>query len=369
MILKNDCRHFPGNYPCDYNKRFGQMCLDCIHYEKRGIRILIVKLDAVGDVLRTTSLLPSLKKKYPDSYIVWITRSNAVELFVNNTLVDEVWAVERDALARLMVEKFDIMINPDADKMTCALAAIAKSEVKYGMVLNEKGVVCPINEYAVEWLEMGAFDQIKQSNKKTYQQIIHEICGITYERHKPTICLNRKESEWSKHYLNVKGITSEGRVIGLNLGGGGRWKRKTWCMEHLLSFSRAVMNMEGLYLLVIGGPVEESLMKEISRQLGHKAAISGTNLSLRELASIVSRCSVIVTGDSLVLHMATALEVPVIALFGPTSAAEIELYERGDKLISPECNTCYLTDCEKSPSCMELITPDIVLKLLLRILD
>jgi heptosyltransferase-2 len=60
------------------------------------------------------------------------------------------------------------------------------------------------------------------------------------------------------------------------------------------------------------------------------------------------------------LHMAVALEKPVVALFGPTSAAEIELYGGGEKIQPPglDCLVCYLPRCDKSPYCQELILPE-----------
>ena len=65
-MLKTDCRNFYGNQPCDYHKKLGIKCDNCNFYAPIGFKILIIKLDAVGDVLRTTSILPPLKHKYPD---------------------------------------------------------------------------------------------------------------------------------------------------------------------------------------------------------------------------------------------------------------------------------------------------------------
>ena len=78
MILKPDCRHFPGDRPCVYNKTEGVMCDVCSHYSVAATRILIIKLDAVGDVLRTTSILHGLREKYPNSGIVNQTKSLAI---------------------------------------------------------------------------------------------------------------------------------------------------------------------------------------------------------------------------------------------------------------------------------------------------
>lgn len=366
MILKSDCRHFPGSRPCRFNKTEGTTCPGCIHYAPKKFRILIVKLDAVGDVLRTTCLLPGLREKYPDAEILWITRARARDLFVNNPFVSEVWTVENDALGRLGVEHFDLVINPDADKFTAALAAAAACDRRFGMTLDARGCVQPADPAAREWLQMGAFDDLKKANAKTYQQIVYEMCGMAYARQRIVLETTDAEREWAGDFLSRAGVRQGERVIGLNLGGGERWKQKRWTEEHLLSFAERVFAMPDLKPLLIGGPFEKELTGRLLSRLPPGVLSSGHDRTLRELAALVEACAVVVTGDTLCLHMASALGVPVVALFGPTSAAEIELYGNGDKIVAESCHTCYLTDCLKRPDCMDAITPDTVTTMMLR---
>ncbi|MDX9712365.1 MAG: hypothetical protein RBT56_07565 [Ignavibacteriaceae bacterium] len=100
-MLKTNCAHFKGDRPCIYNKNEGIVCDNCTHYIPISFKILIIKLDAIGDVLRTTSILKPLKRKYPDCYIEWCTRKNASDLFNNNSLVNEVITIEDDAWFRI----------------------------------------------------------------------------------------------------------------------------------------------------------------------------------------------------------------------------------------------------------------------------
>ncbi|MEW6334975.1 MAG: glycosyltransferase family 9 protein [Thermodesulfobacteriota bacterium] len=364
-ILKSDCRHFPGSRPCRFNKADGTTCPACGHYAPKTFRILIVKLDAVGDVLRTTCLLPGLRQTHPDAEIVWITRARAADLFLNNRFVDEVWTVENDAWARLGVERFDLVINPDADKFTAALAATASCHRRLGMTLDERGCVQPANPEALEWLQMGAFDDLKKRNRKTYQQIIYEMCRMTYARQPIVLETTDAERAWARAFLNRAGVADGEQVIGLNLGGAERWKRKRWTEAHLLAFSRNLLSRGNLRLLLIGGPFERGLIEEMTGALPPGVVASGHDRTLRELAALVERCAAVVTGDTLCLHVACALGVPVVALFGPTSAAEIELYDNGDKIVAEGCHTCYLTDCDRSPNCMETIDPAAVMRALL----
>lgn len=368
MMLKTDCRHFPGSRPCRFNKETGQTCPACTHYRAKGKRILITKLDALGDVLRTTALLPGIKEAYPDSYIVWLTKAGAADLFRNNPFVDELWIAEADALSRLQVESFDLVINPDADKWTAALATAARALERLGMMLDSRGNVIPATAEAVEWLEMGAFDQLKKANRKSYQQIVYEMARLTYKRQKPVLCLTKSEHAWGAGYLESHGRIPARQLIGLNLGGGGRWKQKRWTENHITEFCEMLVARPGMQLLVIGGPFERDLMRDLQDRFPGRMLSSGPDRTLRELTSLVAACDVVVSGDSLVLHLATAVDVPVVALFGPTSASEIDLYDRGVYVIPGlECCCCYLPDCGKTPNCMELILPKAILEHVMRL--
>ena len=85
--------------------------------------ILIIKLGALGDVLRTTCILPGLHHKYPDAKISWLTADNAVCLLEDNPLIDTVIPMEDLALATLKKNTYNLVISLDDEKAACNLAA------------------------------------------------------------------------------------------------------------------------------------------------------------------------------------------------------------------------------------------------------
>jgi len=90
---------------------------------------------------------------------------------------------------------------------------------------------------------------------------------------------------------------------------------------------------------------------------------TGCDNSLLEFAAIVDLCDLIITADTLALHIATALNKKIVALFGPTSSNEIELYGRGIKLCSPDgCKCYYRKYCSEETSCMEKISSQMVIE-------
>src|SRR3989339_186947 len=97
-MIKTDCLHFPLDRPCLFNKRSGARCAGCRHYlpvlnRRKGTpkKILIVKLGAMGDVLRTTFLLPGLQKKYPRCQITWLVADGSESLLAGNPAIAEIW--------------------------------------------------------------------------------------------------------------------------------------------------------------------------------------------------------------------------------------------------------------------------------------
>src|SRR4051794_16306653 len=100
-----DCRYFVGDRPCIWHKREGLRCT-CERYEPVREQVLIIKLDAMGDVLRTTTLLPALAQAHPHAAISWITRQESKPLLENNPFLSEVCAYGPDATTMLQTREF-----------------------------------------------------------------------------------------------------------------------------------------------------------------------------------------------------------------------------------------------------------------------
>src|ERR1041384_5783168 len=148
--MHSDCRHFTGAVPCTFHKLDGRLCDDCPDYDRAAHRILIVKLAAAGDVLRTTCILPALRAQWPSAQITWVTARKAVPLLDGNPLIDRIVDGEH-ALPRLTVERFDAGYGLDPDAEGASLMAIANCGRRFGYSLDPSGNVVPLNDGAREW--------------------------------------------------------------------------------------------------------------------------------------------------------------------------------------------------------------------------
>jgi heptosyltransferase-2 len=353
-----DCRHFSGALPCAPHKRDGRACARCGEYEVVRHRILIVKLGAAGDVLRTTCILPAMRRAWPGAQITWITERSAMPLLDGNPLVDRV-IPRQEAIERLMVERFDVGFGLDPDEQGGALMSIARCRERFGYALDERGRVTPLNDGATAWWRLGLDDAAKRANRRTFQDLLFETCGLDGAPPRPQMfvadAVRRRILERFRAPL-----ASFTRVVLLNTGGGGRWTQKKWTTDHHREFARLLRREQPeTAVFVAGGPDEATLNATLLASLVDPGIVdSGCGNSLAEFAAIVEQADLIVTSDSLALHMAAALSRPVVALVGPTSPWELEMYGSGEVVTARvPCLPCYRRQCDKAVTCMELLTP------------
>lgn len=328
--------------------------------------ILIIKIAALGDVLRTSFLLKGLKKKYEGCSISWLTSKRAKELLINNPLIDKIYTLDED----LSDEKFDLVLSLDEEKEAGQIATDLKKDKLIGVCIEDEKIVYTDN--SSDWFGMGLFrpeskggieeaNRLKKSNKKTFQEIMGKIVGVNYGNEKPMLVLSENDLKFGKEFVKNHGINDNEIVIGLNTGAGKRWKLKKWSVDKTVELADLLNNELNAKVILLGGEQERERNKKIIRLSKGDIIDSGTENTLREFISIINRCTLIVSSDTLALHIGTALNKKVIVLIGPTSAAEIELFGSGEKICGNiDCLCCYKKKCDKEDSCMEKISVEIV---------
>ena len=357
LYVRRDCRNYKGDQPCFYNLT----CLACQNYQTQGKKILIIKLAAVGDVLRTTPILSGLRKKYHHSFVTWITQAEAVGLLENNSGIDRLLVYDLAAVERLKAEKFDILICLDKEIEAVVLANQIKAKNKFGFGFDSKtGNVIPYNKESRYAWELGLSNELKfHQNKKTYPQLIFDIAKLNYKNEEYILNISDLDNEYTQRQLDKIGVDRDKGIVGLNTGAGGRFANKAWTEEGFVELIRLIQDHTDMQIFLLGGPRERRRNARIISQVGSSDYDIGCGHSLRQFAAIINTCSLIVSADTTALHIAIALKKFVVALFGPTCDQEIDLYGRGLKVISPiECRPCYRRQCVKEINCMNLIKPD-----------
>lgn len=331
FTVKTDCIHFRGDVPCFPHKQEGVHC-ECKHYKKIGKRVLIIKLGAAGDVIRTTPLLWKLH----DYDVTWLT--NFPELIPCkgmrlNTSTSEI----------LRHQFFDWVINLDKDPEAISMASNISTYKLSGFTRDINGKCIPANALAEhKWLT-GLWDDENKANKKHYIEEIFEICG--FEFNDEPYLLPHDRYLWS----------FKGGLIGLNTGCGERWKTREWPTKNWIDLA----NLLRPHVLLLGGEAEHKKNQWIAQITG--ARYEG-HFELGQFIDLVDQCDTVVTQATMALHIAIGLKKRVILLNNIFNKSEFHLYGNGT-VIEPDlkCLGCFKQIFDHNcpvDNCMELIKPE-----------
>ncbi|MFI5305682.1 MAG: glycosyltransferase family 9 protein, partial [Nitrospiria bacterium] len=359
MILKLDCVYYKGEKPCIKNR----LCEGCTEYLPMGKRILILKHAAMGDVLRTTPLLHILKREYPHSFITWLTDAPSVDLLRHNTLIDRVYIYDTPDITRLSCESFDLLLSLDKEPRTAGLAMKINAKEKRGMGLSPEGNVFPLNREAENYFTLGMSNDLKFfKNTRSYQDLVCEAVGFKYQNDSYILEIPESARIKAKEKYKELGVSNEERLIGLNTGAGGVFANKNWTPDHYISLINRVSGDYRIKFILFGGEREKGLNDFIQSKVSFPVYHPGT-FSVLDFCGMVERCQMIITGDTLGMHIAIGLKVKILVLFGPTCSQEIDLYGLGEKIVSTiGCAPCYKQICPETITCMDLISVEEVFK-------
>jgi len=359
MIAHYDCRHFLGYKPCIFKRQ----CDGCPDYSPYGKRILIIKLAAMGDVLRTTPLLHGLKKAYPSCHITWLTEANVMPMLQGIPEIDRLLAYAPESVMQMETEFFAEVYCFDKEPRATALVMKIRAERKVGFGMSDFGNVMPLNKESEYTFELGINDPLKfRVNKKTYPELIFECAGLQYPEPQEYLFPDLSaEIEEARSILQSLGVKSGDLKIGLNTGAGDVFATKKWTEEGYAELASRLVEDFGASILLLGGPCEVERNARIAEKARFPLINTGNGNGIRRFCGIIGNCDLVVTGDTFAMHLAIGLKVPVLLLLGPTCHQELELYGRGAKVISDfACSPCYLGACPREISCMQAMRPEVV---------
>lgn len=277
---------------------------------------------SLGDVIRTTVIVNFFK----GDNISWLVDEKAAALVEDNPHIKRVIKYNLETVLQLQHEKFDTVVNLEKVPGICALADSINAWRRFGFRFDANEGKAQSYDGAEKVLALCLNADEKRKNTTYWQEALAEMIG----------------KKWNKEHY-VLGYKPKSKInfdIGFNWAIGDKWRNKGWPKE----------NWQAL---------EASLKDKYTIDWQR-----GLN-NLSEYMDWINSCRVIVTNDSLGMHLAIALKKKFIALFGPSSCREVYLYGLG-KILTPKvnypCIPCLQRECSQKKNCMHFISPDSVKK-------
>lgn len=360
------CKKFSGYKPCvSYANCLVNGCQLENNETRTGEKILIISLDALGNVLLNTSILKSVKRKYPLSTIYWITQKSAKDILLYNPYIDHIYTWEDEQRMILRNIEFDHMFNGDKSVYACAFANEVKAKNKYGFGLNTDGKIVPLNEEAVYNYMMGIDDQLKfRDNRKSGSRIIHETFNLDFQRDEYVFNFTEEEKKFTNDFKSQVFYDPNVFHIGFNTGCSTLFPNKKMTVDQHVELIKRLIPNKYMRIVLLGGKEDTErnlqIYESFDYQTQREIIYTPTNLGIRSGACFMDMCDVIITGDSFGMHLAIALKKYVIAWFGLSCASEIDLYDRGEKLTPEglECSPCWKRECPFNLECISNIDID-----------
>ena len=274
---------------------------------------------SLGDVLRTTVILNYLK----NCEVTWLVDEKAYFLLKGNVLIKRIMIFRQESILQLQRERFDTVINLEKGPGICAFSDSVNAWRRFGFRFDSENGVAQAYDGAEMVLSFCLDREKKKKNMKFWQDALASMIG-------------EKWLEDDEYLLGYKPCSKVKYDLGFNWVVGDKWPNKAW---------------------------PEKNWKKLEKLLGNKYNIcwqKGLG-NLEEYMDWINSCRLIVTNDSLGMHLAIALRKKIIALFGPSSSKEVFLYGRGVKLLPKgqyKCVPCLNSICTQKINCMEFITPE-----------
>ncbi len=357
-------------------------------------KILLIKLSAIGDVVHTIPVLNKLRRRYPEAQLDWLVTPAIAELLRHNPAISNVIEFAREdwstpwrltpyvSYARLALKLraagYDLVVDMHGQLRTAAFTLATGAPVRIGFDRPRARVwdASP-RSFPVE-------------ARKHAWQGAREGSWIAYTHHIPVPTLNLHAVD---RYLSIGPIlgledgppdfsfpipqAADARIalllgrhgIGdadlVTLAPGTIWETKRWGNDKFAEVARYFMQ-NGFAVTLIGSRRERSVCDEVARLAPGAVNLAGET-TLTELAALVRRSAMSVTNDSGPMHLAVALDRPVVSVFGPTDPIWIGPYGRADAVLQAKipCSPCYLRQlsrCRYAHACMHDVSARAVIE-------
>lgn len=321
--------------------------------------LLIIKFGAIGDLILSVPAIRALREKFGGNCrISFVVGREGKPILDKCPYVDEIIVYDHKKigwrgflkLAKYLRKKcFDMVIDLQNNRKSHLLSFLTLSAKRYGydnkkwgFLLNFRASMPAIKIPPVE-----------------HQFRILKMLGIELMNPKLELWVSEDDRARINDFLNSYFVIRPKYLAAINLGASRRWNSKQWPKEHIIKLINELA-ARGIVSLLIGQEYQRGLENAVySKCAGVKPVPACGKTSLAELFALISRCDVLISPDSAPLHIAAALNIPFVALFGPTDclrhmppAERFVLLKKDIK-----CSPCYKPDCRRN-KCMSGITVD-----------
>lgn len=329
-------------------------------------KILIIKLQYVGDTMGVVPVVAALKRQAPDLIVDVLIHKECAQLIAHHADIRKVWVYDRDEakksafsaiayhlplILKLRREKYDIVIALTQGERPFFLSLASGAPLRLTYKINSI-----VNRM------MNAFAEGKTGRRHFIEMDVDVLTYFGIENRDVELMIPIPDDVRAKVRSRLAYATAPNGVI-VAIHPGARKKMRQWKPDRFAQIAKRLHEQYGASIILLGGAGEEPLLEKIENNMGFAAALKSCNLSLIDMAAIFSECRLFIGNDSGPGHIAAAVGCPTLSLFGPNYPIICRPYIASGEVIFKNLDCCGCPQEEHlcvrpGNTCMDMIDVD-----------
>jgi lipopolysaccharide heptosyltransferase II len=343
-------------------------------------KILFINPFGIGDCLFTTPLIKAVKENFPNASIGYWCNQRVEPVLKNNPHIDKTFALSRGDLKKVFrnswVEGFLTALDlwRSLKKEHFDTAIDFSLDHRYGLVAKFLGINKRIG---FNYKNRGRFltekaniDGYSQRHIVDYYLQLLSFLGITAQEPRLELFIPQSQRDWAKGFFKGAGVEGVDRTVAIAPAGGASWGKeatfKHWPPERFAALADKIVENYKAKIIIVANSDEKKIAKKMQQAMHSDAIDISGRVTLTEFAALLGEADLLVANDGGPLHMAAALGLKTISIFGPVDDKVYGPYPQSNRHIVVKkdlnCRPCYrnfrIPQCLRNRECIDSISVD-----------
>jgi heptosyltransferase II len=336
-------------------------------------RILIRSTNWVGDAILSTPALRAVRRNFPNAHISVLAKPWVGPVFHHNPDVDRLLFYDDKGRHRGLPGK--VRLSKELRKGRYDLAVLFQNAFEAALITFLAGIPNRLGyntdgRHLLLTHPVCLNKALKQVHETAYYLGILNGAGLATDGAALTLVLSHTERAWAQEALKKEGWTGQRPIVGVSPGAT-YGSAKRWFPDRYAGLCDRIYASSKAHILLLGGSGEREIGNEVARLMTSPSTNFCGATDLRQAMALIERCRLFVTNDSGLMHVAAALDIPLVAVFGSTNP--VTTGPCGSKShivrVPVACGPCLKTECPTDHRCMKEVTVDMVYDVAVKLLN
>jgi len=313
----------------------------------------------------TTPAVRTIRERFPNTHISLLAKPWVAPVFENSEHIDRLLIYDDQRRHKNIFGKF--RLARDLKKYHFDAAILLQNAFEAAFITFLAGIPLRVG-YDTDVRQLllthavSCTNAIKKKHQTDYYLDIIRGIGMDEDNRELYLRLNQRDRFRAEKILLERNLSLDDKIVGINPGAT-YGPAKQWPFDRYARLADKIQAFTEGRVIIFGGPNDRNLGENISQKMQHRPLDLSGKTSLGEAMALIEKCDLFITNDSGLMHVAAALDVPLIAVFGSTNSITTGPLSQNSRIVQVplECSPCLRPECAKGHlNCMDQISVEMV---------